>query len=705
MATIYFSNSDPSGVGSMREALAQAQDGDCVTPDPNVFPHGETIVVTLNSPVTITSSLTLDAGAYRLRITSASNSYLLRTSGNIASLTLVGLDLLGRVLVEVTELTLERCFLAPNINSSSALSNTCTLDGCQTTLRSCVVTGAALKGVSATNINLYSSTIVGNRSKTSYANAVNSLVDVTPSTAGFLAPPPDDLSTLSGVLPWQNWNFRLAEDSPYRTGANLEAQTRYDLDGMPRRRAQDSYADAALGAYEYQPYDAYWIGRDALGQTVATPRFNAPEGWATSPNAQASNLVEPPQGRVLVLESAQFNDAPTNLQSVDLLGAKNVLCADETADASVQLRLGVGAQWRGVACAPSRAELARYAVATLPGHSLTTLNLHQNARCVLTSNALVESLVAEENATLQLQGVDRVLCIQSVSAQNLTVSLADDDSSGFLSLYNDEQRAAFQLVDVDYAQFVAPVTQFTAEASQIDSVWLRWTSTSTQLNSLLQLRQDGQWRQLTAQPTCEWDEENQLAHYRLQLDMPKGRVQFRLFDGLNLFYDDAWTVRGVQFKALAIAVPAAQPQTHWEVITQLATTSTTVMVGQAVTILARLYDAFNQEDCLLNTGDNIVSVRYTCYRNVNGVFGDLLEPVEGHDDVEVDTDAILEAIQTSDAWTADETGYNFVLTPDTREHDLFDKKGEYQIKATVALRQGNPIVFYVPISVEDRSNY
>ncbi|MDO5309982.1 MAG: hypothetical protein Q4G03_10900, partial [Planctomycetia bacterium] len=81
MATIYFSNSDPSGVGSMREALAQAQDGDCVTPDPNVFPHGETIVVTLNSPVTITSSLTLDAGAYRLRITSASNSYLLRTSG------------------------------------------------------------------------------------------------------------------------------------------------------------------------------------------------------------------------------------------------------------------------------------------------------------------------------------------------------------------------------------------------------------------------------------------------------------------------------------------------------------------------------------------------------------------------------------------------------------------------------------------------
>ena len=63
----------------------------------------------------------------------------------------------------------------------------------------------------------------------------------------------------------------------------------------------------------------------------------------------------------------------------------------------------------------------------------------------------------------------------------------------------------------------------------------------------------------------------------------------------------------------------------------------------------------------------------------------------------------MEALQTSDAWTRDDVGYNFVLTPDVREYPLFRQEGRYQIKVEIRLAQGNPIVFYAPVTVVART--
>ena len=51
------------------------------------------------------------------------------------------------------------------------------------------------------------------------------------------------------------------------------------------------------------------------------------------------------------------------------------------------------------------------------------------------------------------------------------------------------------------------------------------------------------------------------------------------------------------------------------------------------------------------------------------------------------------------AWDEDNIGYNFKLTPDITEYDLFEETGEYRFKVTIELSSGNPIVFYRTIQV------
>lgn len=181
-----------------------------------------------------------------------------------------------------------------------------------------------------------------------------------------------------------------------------------------------------------------------------------------------------------------------------------------------------------------------------------------------------------------------------------------------------------------------------------------------------------------------------------------GRTRYRAFDGFAFHYDDAWTFSGVQFKAVYLCASAEAAAKNWEAIVQTVGSTAQISPGQSVTILARIYDAFDADAALLNDGNNITSVKYSCYYRSNGLFDETETPVEGHENVDAGTECVLEAPQTSDAWTIDDAGYNFVLTPNTSVHELFTRPGCYRIKTTIRLAEGNPIVFYAPIEVVDR---
>ena len=221
---------------------------------------------------------------------------------------------------------------------------------------------------------------------------------------------------------------------------------------------------------------------------------------------------------------------------------------------------------------------------------------------------------------------------------------------------------------------------------------LTWTAADSTRAVLLEKNVDGVWTSLG------------LISDGLELTVAaSGDMNYyRAYDGERFLYCDAWSPLGVQYRVASTWTPAERATQNWEVVVQYVATTEKAMVGQGVTILARIYDAFDENVPLLNDGTNVASVRYTCYYNSNGLFDPVNEPVAGHTNVDAGCSCALDALHTSDAWTLDEVGYNFALTPNVRNAPLFDREGNYQIKVVVALSEGNPVVFYVPIVVSER---
>ena len=120
-----------------------------------------------------------------------------------------------------------------------------------------------------------------------------------------------------------------------------------------------------------------------------------------------------------------------------------------------------------------------------------------------------------------------------------------------------------------------------------------------------------------------------------------------------------------------------------------------VRVGQSVTICARVFDAYNPELLLLNRNGAIETIQYSLFKLKKGVFGEKVNPIQGHMNVQVSTDCLLSDVQYSDSWTMDEYGYNFMMTPNIAETPLFQSPGRYRFRITILLTDisANPIVF------------
>ena len=256
MATIYFTNNANSGAGSLRQAVADAADGDVILPDPTVFAAGESVAIVLTGGLSVNKSLTISGGATKLTISTISpdSSYALYFPIGAGTICLEDLTVVGRVNAFAEVNIARRCFFGGNAANAHGVQGT---TNSVVRLYDCVVTGFRRYGVytvgAESEQTLVRSTTVGNGlgnyhpSNAAYTET-DSIVDPVPSSAGFVAPPPDALDA-SAALPWKNWDLRLLPTSPYATGAT-PAAGEYDVEGNARGVLDGGATRYAVGAYE-----------------------------------------------------------------------------------------------------------------------------------------------------------------------------------------------------------------------------------------------------------------------------------------------------------------------------------------------------------------------------------------------------------------------------------------------------------------------
>ena len=307
----------------------------------------------------------------------------------------------------------------------------------------------------------------------------------------------------------------------------------------------------------------------------------------------------------------------------------------------------------------------------------------------LDADLVVDRLELQTGAELTLEGTDRRLTARD--GAEVGVATVQSSDGAYLAIPDASLADDALVMGVAVCEYGAGILTLSAATSGSTAA-LTWTAADSTRAVLLEKNVDGVWTSLG------------LISDGLELTVAAsgGMNYYRAYDGERFLYCDAWSPLGVQYRVASTWTPAERATQNWEVVVQYVATTEKAMVGQGVTILARIYDAFDENVPLLNDGTNVASVRYTCYYNSNGLFDPVNEPVAGHTNVDAGCSCALDALHTSDAWTLDEVGYNFALTPNVRNAPLFDREGNYQIKVVVALSEGNPVVFYVPIVVSER---
>jgi len=91
--------------------------------------------------------------------------------------------------------------------------------------------------------------------------------------------------------------------------------------------------------------------------------------------------------------------------------------------------------------------------------------------------------------------------------------------------------------------------------------------------------------------------------------------------------------------------------------------------------------------------EDVASITYTVYKVTTTFGGRSLTAVSGHSNISVPLTAVLEQPVTSDYWTLDTTGYNFLHCPDSTSVPAFgDPDTAYRIVYRFVMTAGNPFV-------------
>ena len=394
MAVVYFTSNASTGAGSLAEAVANASSGDIIRPDETVFERGSIIEIALASSLNVDKNLTLDASPFRVRLDRGGSGTAVSLGGGY-EVAFVGYDFTGAATSgnggglyapSDATVTLRRCgFYGCSAAYGGGLCATgvsrvydCVFVGCRATqyggginvARDAVLNGVTVAGcvaatgggamrVASGTCAIENSILAGSIAGAYNSTATGSVVDVASSQIGFAAPPPDDLTSDTwDANAWQNWDLRLLDDasanpSPYRDSGDVESMSQYDYQGNFRGRETNGAASCSPGAYETIQADLFWVGVDSTGAAVASPVWNAADGWAASRFATFSGNAAPPTTAVVFVDgSPTFTIDSFRVGSL-IIGGGSSIGINNTSGTTLTLtsttaKIGVGATFRSV---------------------------------------------------------------------------------------------------------------------------------------------------------------------------------------------------------------------------------------------------------------------------------------------------------------------------------------------------------------------
>ena len=381
MAVVYFTSNASTGAGSLAEAVANAAAGDIIRPDETVFERGSIIEIALARTLTLDKNLTLDASPFRVRLDVGGSGRVVAITAAI-EVAFIGYDFIGAATTSnggfyatsLATVTLRRCGFygcsAANGGGvyASGVSRVydCVFVGCRATesgggisvakdavlngvtVAGCVAAtgGGAMRVASGTCV-VENSILAGSIAGAYNSTATGSVVDVASSQVGFVAPPPDDLTSDTwDANAWQNWDLRLLDDasanpSPYRDSGDIDSMSQYDYQGNFRGRETNGAASCSSGAYETIQADLFWVGRDATGAEVVAPSWNASSGWAASRFAIASGDKAPQSSDAVFVDGAPTFDVSSFRVSRLVVGGGTSLGVKNTGAGTLSLVAGV----------------------------------------------------------------------------------------------------------------------------------------------------------------------------------------------------------------------------------------------------------------------------------------------------------------------------------------------------------------------------
>lgn len=532
MSTRYITNNAATGTGSLYEAIKKAQEGDLITPDPDVFPPGSVVDITIANYLPFTVPVTIDAGATRIVINRS--SFLLvgdRTStAYVKGFNARGFTFNGRVLLfgesstNRIECLFSKCVFS--CNGKTYMSMQCN-GYCDVIAEDCAFIGGLNRPIylvgEGNNLTLKRCTVAANKGNTpAVGNFTDCIIDPDLTASPFRNVPTSlDAYSQENPIPYDEWDFTPTLESGYAEGATTAAGC-YDLDGLERGRVlEDGSTVYALGAYECIDA-AFWTGADSEGNPVDEPRFNSAAGWSSLRNATKGNLDAPPDKCIVVNKRVAFSDDPsiTSLRianaSVTLNGAGGVI---------QQTYLDEGGELINSAADIYYLESAEYAAYSGDWAKVDNARIKTNGSITVDESTQFDSLTIEEGATFELD--DGVL----VGAENMSVNggTIRANARAYLGVPKDEPVDAATFENIVIVERSARLTDFKAYSDVTGRVTFTVAALNTDTPVLIEELTPRGWATITTEGTSETTTK---ASY-------PGLVVYRACDGVNFLQDVA----------------------------------------------------------------------------------------------------------------------------------------------------------------------
>ena len=664
MATIFFTNTNQIGDGSLYQTVLDAQEGDVVAPDPTVFGVGERVVIDFADILKIERPITLDAGKTRLILQRTTASAVPKdvlidcVYSTIVSFNARGIAFNGRVLVGGSgqKHRFDKCIFGGFATVRNSFHTT---GNCNVEFNDCAFicgAGSPFYGTSTKSSYKFTRcTIAANKAnETSSGRVAATYVDCIDepdlSTAGF-ANVPTSLDAVD-VTKWEEYDFAPLSSSPFATGAT-SAENETDILGSRRGYVDASGATQyAVGVYEVVNANYYLASNVGL-----TARFTEPSIWRTERGGIATpEAVE--AGVFYVDETVAFIDAPPEGASIVVAGPSRVEIGADCVFEEIRVGSRSEIEFKGTARGSSLdlrdeslLELAPGTINTVD--SLTNgsgATIKSSSRSYFSAHVLIPSLFESENVVVGVRG--------------------------------------------------AGLTGFFAAAKNSNEVALSWTCKDSSVPIVVERRIDGEWTTALE------------AALGLTATVPFGSEPVELIFGDWRAWDgDAFLTASpfyakVDFFKYWAGVDATVSVSEWIVdplvVNEWITDTLTMKAGEMgyrnenALFLALIKNPLS--GALLQP-EEVSGITATFYKIGGWSSPNVWTPVDGWVDVAVPSDSVLPApidvsvlTQSGTTWSRDE-GPNFSWTPNTTTSTPFSDNGSYVVQVKIVLKDGkNPIV-------------